>query len=207
QTTQALMTLDATSSASNFRTGLDEPVTKALMVAFPVKMTQEACDGAEQALFTEEYHPVQTFAFHTAEESFQVGTQVGRLGRQAQGLDPCTSEDTAEAVAEFAIAIHEQIALTMQEAIVGINQVARDLLHPGFFGVGRGTSKTDASRGHFHDEQQVDRHEPFLAPDFDGREVDGGQHIPVTLEEGLPGAMSFLHGRWRKAMFLEVFSD
>jgi hypothetical protein len=47
--------------------------------------------------------------------------------------------------------------------------------------------KPGNARGLFHDDRRVEGDRPRLRPNFDLREVDGVGHVPVDLEEPLPG--------------------
>jgi hypothetical protein len=48
----------------------------------------------------------------------------------------------------------------------------------------------DPAGGELHCEPEIEGDEPALHPDIDGRGVDRAEHIPVGLEELLPGGSS-----------------
>ncbi|HLC03754.1 MAG TPA: hypothetical protein VJK02_12005, partial [Anaerolineales bacterium] len=94
-----------------------------------------------------------------------------------------------ERLGVFPVAIQEEIALAVQEPILRIGQVPGDLLHPGIVGGGRRSGEANPASRELHDKQQVEGHQAFLGPDFEGGEIDRCQHGPVGLEEGLPGGL------------------
>ena len=61
--------------------------------------------------------------------------------------------------------------------------------------------------GHFHDEEYIVRDQTTFSPDFDGREVDRGQDVPMGFDEGLPGCLPFTFRSPFDAMFLEDVSN
>ena len=47
----------------------------------------------------------------------------------------------------------------------------------------------DTTSGDFQNEQQIESDQTAFSPDFDGREVNGTQNVPVGFEKSLPGAL------------------
>src|ERR1035438_8217751 len=78
------------------------------------------------------------------------------------------------------------ITLAVEKAFFYIGQIAGDLFHPGLLGIGRTTREVNAAGGEFQDEEQIDGDQAVLGPNFDRREIDGRQHVPMGLEKGLP---------------------
>lgn len=78
------------------------------------------------------------------------------------------------------------MTLAIEEAVLPVRQIPSDLLHPGFVGMDRATGEVNSSRLQFHHEQQVVRNEPAFGPHFDRCEVDGGEHIPMSLDKRGP---------------------
>ena len=60
------------------------------------------------------------------------------------------------------------------------------VLHPGLMGMNRQTREMHPPRRDLHDRQHIIRHQAITAPNFDRREVDRGQHVPMGLQERLP---------------------
>ena len=89
----------------------------------------------------------------------------------------------------FPVAIQEDIALAVQEAILRIGQVPGDLLDPGLAGGGRRSGEANPASRKLHDKQQVEGDQALRGPDFEGGEIDRRQHRPVGLEERLPGGL------------------
>jgi len=67
-----------------------------------------------------------------------------------------------------------------------VGNVSSGLQHPGFTRVRGETNQMFSPCCQFHEEQQVISDQPAFGPDHDRGEVNGGQHIPVCLEEALP---------------------
>ena len=44
--------------------------------------------------------------------------------------------------------------------------------------------------GQLHDDQEIKGDQTVFGPNLDCREIDGGQYIPMSLEERLPGGLS-----------------
>lgn len=72
--------------------------------------------------------------------------------------------------------------------------------------VGCAAGKVNPMSGHFHDEEYIARDQSTLGPDFDGREVNGCQHIPMGFDESRPGCLAFAFQHPFHAMFLEDVS-
>jgi hypothetical protein len=68
-------------------------------------------------------------------------------------------------------------------------------------------SEKDPAGGYLHDEQQVEGDKPGLRPDLDGREVDRAEHVPVGLEEFLPGRLPLSLRHRLDAVFTENGAD
>jgi hypothetical protein len=132
---------------------------------------------------------VHAFFLEAAHESLQVGIEVWRPRRQPHGRDAGILQDAAVGGAELRVAVHEDRAFPVQKAVLGIGQIAGDLFHPGLLGIRRTTREVNAAGGEFHDEEQVDGDQAVLGPDFDRREIDRRQHVPMGLEKGLPGGL------------------
>ena len=69
--------------------------------------------------------------------------------------------------------------------------------------VGRTASEVDSTRLELHNEEKIIRDKSTLGPDLDRGKVDGSQHVPVRLKEGLPRRLVFSFGHWFDPMFLE----
>ena len=61
---------------------------------------------------------------------------------------------------------------------------------------GRTASEVDSTHLELHDEEKIIRDKSTLGPDLDRGKVDGSQHVPVRLKEGLPRRLVFSFGHW-----------
>ena len=126
----------------------------------------------------------------------------GLLGGSRNWIGAFAFKDALERRAELVVAIHEQVTLTVQESPSwqSVRFRAICFIH-GSLGLGCAPGEVSSPRGQFHDEQQIVRDQSTLRPDFDGREVDRGEDVPMRLDEGLPGGLSFSVRRRLDAVF------
>ena len=103
--------------------------------------------------------------------------QLPSLAKTSLSLEasPFVIEQTSKRLAELGVAIHEQVAFAIEEAVFEVRQVAGYLLHPRFIGMDRATCEVNAARFQFHHKQVV-RDETALGPDLDRREVERKQY-------------------------------
>ena len=99
-------------------------------------------------------------------------------------MDVVVFQDGLERGTELVVAIQEHVPLADQEAIFEVGEFPSDLFHPGGGRMGRATDEVHSARRQLHDEQQIVRDQAALGPDFQGREVDRGEDIPMRLDEG-----------------------
>jgi len=132
----------------------------------------------------------ETFGCERAEIPLKMSVQVRTLGRKSHRLDALVAKEVAKRLAEPGVAIHEQITFSVEEAVFEVRQIPRNLPHPGFVRMDRCASEVNAARLQLNDKQQVERHQTTLRPDFNSREVDGREDIPVRFEERLSCGLS-----------------
>jgi hypothetical protein len=72
----------------------------------------------------------QTLGLDGANESLRVGVQVGASRRELHCLDAARIEKLPERLCEQWIAIVDEVASSVQESIIGIGEISRNLLHP-----------------------------------------------------------------------------
>ena len=70
-----------------------------------------------------------------------MGVQVRTSWRQRHWIDALVLQYLLESWAELAVAIHDQITLTIQESVLEIRQFASRLFHPGGVRIGRATGE------------------------------------------------------------------
>ena len=73
-------------------------------------------------------------------------------------------------------------------------------------GIRRASSAINAAGFQFHHKQQIERHQSTLGPDFNSREVDRRQHVPMGLKERGPRSLMLsLRSRFDTVRFEDVF--
>jgi hypothetical protein len=109
---------------------LDQPIALPLVVSLGVIMSAELSCGVPKNLLAEKDHSIETFLLDRAHERFGVGVQVRTSRRQAYWFHAGVAENLAEFCGVLAIAVHQQVSLGAQEAVLAIHQTAGDLSHP-----------------------------------------------------------------------------
>ncbi len=132
-----------------------------------------------------------------------MGIEVGGARGQADWIDSRVLQDTAKGGAELGVSIHQHITFADQETSVGSGQITSNLFHPAIVGVRRHARKVNPTGSQFHYEEQIVRDQATLAPDFDGGEIDGGEHVPMRFQKRLPGGLPLTLRGWLDAMLLQ----
>src|SRR5262249_44350077 len=203
QAAQMLATLDFSHVTADFLPRLDQSIVQPLVIAFFMIMADVRTDRPAQHGLAKENHPVQTLFAETSPESLQLGIEIGRMRRQANRLDSGLPENIAKSFTELGVPVHEEIALPHQEAVVGPGQIPCYLFHPKVVGAYRRAGEMDSASYQFHDHQEIESDQAVLGPNFDRREIDGSQHVPMRLEKGMPGRLAPPLGHWFHAMFFQ----
>ena len=97
--------------------------------------------------------------------------------------------------------------LSAQESVFRIADIPGDLNHPRLVGTGAATGEVHSSARDSHDDEQVASDQAGLGPGLNGREVNGGQDVPVGLAESLPGRLPFPSGRRFEAVCFQDVGD
>ena len=74
---------------------------------------------------------VEALALDVADEALGVGVEVGTAWPQADWLDPARREELAKGSGLKRVAVHDEVPLAEEEAVVGVEEVPGDLEHPG----------------------------------------------------------------------------
>jgi hypothetical protein len=104
---QSLAARNLAGCASHFVAWLDELIVKPLMVSFRVIMGNEISSGVTQRSVTEKDHAVKTFFFYGSNETFEMGRQIRRSGREANTTGADLLNHVAKRLAVLGVSIHE----------------------------------------------------------------------------------------------------
>ena len=76
-------------------------------------------------------------------------------------------------------------AITRQEPVAGIRDVATHLAHPGGIGLRRDARDLDAAGRQLNEKEHGKSRQAATGPDIDGEEVGGGEDVPVGFQRTL----------------------
>ncbi len=167
----------------------------------------ELFDSISKRPLAEENHFVEAFFLYGFHESLYVGRQVWGPRREPDGINAGLLQDFAKRVAELVVAIHEQVASTQKESIEWVREVLGYLLHPILVRIHGATCEVNATSSYFHRKKQVERDQPTFRPDFNCREVDCPQNVPVGMKECFPSGLPLPFRRRFDAVFFQDVSD
>jgi hypothetical protein len=201
--TKPFATLDLTGSGSNFITGRNDGVVQRLVIAFLVVIGEIVAHCSTERGLAEEDHSRKAFRLDAQMKSLKMGVQVRTLRWQAYGIHTGIVQNRSEDAAEVGITIHQHVLLVFQKAVKWIGKIPSNLFHEVVSKCRCASGQVNSASGHVHDEQQIVGDQTTLSPDFDGREVDCSQNVPMGFEEGLPGRLPFPLRHWFDAMLLE----
>ena len=200
QSAESLAAFDVAGGAADLATWRNEAIVEALVITLPVVMLQELTDSVAKRLLAEEDQAVETLFTDRPHESLEMRIHVRGARWKPYWLNASSFQAAAKSIAEFAVAIHQQIAAVLEKAILSIGQIPGDLFHPCFVRIGGATGKANAPAGQLHYEKQIEGHQPTLGPNFNRREVDRSEHVPVSLEKRFPTGVPRPLGRWLDAV-------
>lgn len=204
---QPLAAFDLAAGSANFLARLDQLVVEPLVIALQVVVLQVLIDRLAQRRLAEKNYSRQTFVLDRPHKALEVRVQVRASRRQQDAFRPLVLDGAPKRLAELRVAVHQQILLAVQRAVVKRRQVARDLLHPRAVGIHRDARQVNPPRLQFHHEQQVEGGQAPLGPDLDRGKVDRRQHVPVRLDKSRPRRLALSLGRWLDAVGLENVAD
>ena len=185
--------------------GLDQFVSESLVVSLAVIVGDLLVDGVAEMHLAEKDDPVEALLFDRANEPFDVRVCVRRLVGREHDLRPRLLKALLESGGEFRIAVAEEEAAVEEKTIDGIGEVSGDLFHEIVTKRWRTCGEVNTPRGHLHDEKQIIRHQAAFRPDFNGREIDGCQYVPMRLDERRPRCLSLPVGsRFDPVLFENV---
>ena len=121
-----------------------------------------------------------------AHKPFTAGVEIGTPWWQDDGLHATVLQQFIERLCKFGVPVVQQIPLAQQKSVKGIGQLPSALLHEGRGGMRGDPGNLCASRGQFHDDKDIIRHEAMPGGDLDREEISRGEHLPMSLEELRP---------------------
>lgn len=131
---------------------------------------------------------------------------LGSLLAIAQG--PCRIlPDRPKRIAEIGIPVYQDILLVLQESVEGIGEISSELLHERIAKRRRTCGQMDTARSQFHDEQDIKGNQATLLPNFNGREINGRQNLPMRFDERVPRCLPFASWRRFDSVLLEYIAD
>ena len=136
-----------------------------------------------------------------------MGCQVRRAWRQLDGFNIRLLQDIAKGLAKLGVAIHEKIACAQYEPVDRVRQIPGYLLHPVLVRIHGATCEVNPTSRHFHHKKQVERDQSTFGPDFNRREVDCSQNVPVGSKEGFPSGLTLPLSHRLDAVFFQDVSD
>ena len=97
---------------------------------------------------------------------------------------------------ELAVPINDDVARVLQESVFAVGEISGHLAGPFSVWTLSDPGDLDLSGFQTHDDQDVEGDQAVPGPYFHGGEVDGGDGVPMGLQEGLPGCpmLSFWNG-------------
>ena len=177
---------------------------RTLVIPFVVIVFEELGNSMAQGRFAEENQSLQTLLFDAPVKALQMRIQIGGTRRQYDRFNSCLAQDAAKRLGKSRIAIHDEVAFALQEPVIVDCQIA-GICFIQLLWIGGAAGKMHAARGQLHDEEQVIGDQPALAPDLNGREIDGGKHVPVCFQKALPSRVPLgVGGRLISILFEDV---
>ena len=116
------MDRDASSDLSDFISRVNDLVLQSLMISFFVIMADEFLDCLAQRLLAEEDHSPQTLGFQRTEKPLQMGVQIRALRWKRYWIHAFVFQEVFERWAELAVAIHEEVAFSIEESVLAATE-------------------------------------------------------------------------------------
>ena len=186
QTTEALGRFDLRIDVKRSIHWHDQLVTETLMISRSVVMNEKRSNSFSRRVLAKENQFVKALGFQRSEKSLQVCVQIWASRWQSNRFHTFASQTCTKRLTERCIAVHDQVFLVLEKAILVVGQLASHRLHPRFVRIGGAAREVDAACFQLHHKEQVERCQSTLGPDFHGGEVDRSHHIPMRFEECFP---------------------
>jgi hypothetical protein len=130
------------------------------MVALDVVVLDELGDRATKVPLAKRDHLRQALRLDRQDEALRVGVQVGTAGGQLDAGHAGATKAVAELNGEERISIVYQVAHALQDAVDGVGEIARHLLHPSAVRLPTDAGDLDTSRLDVDDEEDVVADQP-----------------------------------------------
>jgi hypothetical protein len=168
----------------------EQQVGFSLVVPFIVVTCCEFGDGAPQRGLAEHDQFGQALAFDGAYPSLGKGIQVRRLRRELHGPNANSSKNALKFRREQRVAIVDQIALAIQNSVLGIGHISADMTHPQSVRMGCYASDFHPASRQIDKEQDEEALQASSGPDLHAEEVCGYDQFPVSCQKLLPSRLS-----------------
>ncbi len=150
----------------------DELVFQTLVISCSVIMRDESTHSSPRRGLAEKNQFVKTLRFQRSKEPFQVCVQVWASRRQTNRLHALVTQEVSKRPTERRVAVHDQVLLVLEKAVLMVGQFEGDRFHPNFVRIGGAARELDASGFQPHDKEQIESGQAILGPYFNSREVD-----------------------------------
>ena len=114
------------------------------------------------------------------------GIQIRTSRRKFDGFDAHCFDGQLKGLAEFRVAIMDQVPGRGQKADIRHGHIPGHLGHPLLVGIWRDAGNMDPPRSQVHEEQNVVGDEPRFRPHLSGEEIRRREHIHVRTDKLLP---------------------
>src|SRR5450631_3078317 len=172
------------------RRALEQHIVETLVVPLTMVVLNVLSDGTPQMAFSQRHYPVEAFALDRQYKSLRVRVQVRTSRGQQQRLHPCPAQHLPELLRVQRIAVQDQVPLPPQESVVGVQQVARHLLHPLTAWVPRHPHHFDHAAPDVDHKQHVVPDQPQRRHKLHREEIHSGDHTKVRLDERRPRVLA-----------------
>jgi hypothetical protein len=176
------------------RFGADQSVLQALVRTFAVVMHDEILDCGPQGLFSEQDQAIQTGLLDAADKPFCMGIQIRRSRWQFHGFDTHRGQQAQKLGRVQRIAVMDQVALLLENAVDCIRHCSANLGHPQTVSAGGNARDLDPACGQIQKEQDEEALQPSFGPYFHTEEIGCYDQFPVLREKRLPGGLALALG-------------
>jgi hypothetical protein len=161
-------------------------VVETLMISLGMIMRQILPQNIAERILAQDHHLMKRFLFDRAHKPLAMGIQIGTPRGQDDGFHAARLQQTVKGLGEFRISVVDQVPLTQEETLKGINQLPGALDHEDVRGMWGEARDLNTPCGQFHHHEHVVRDQAMPGRHLHREEVCGGQDLPVELQELRP---------------------